>query len=111
MAESSPATDPRFEPLVCHRCGAMLRPGEGSFYVVCIEAFNDPTPPRLDPLVTRAALAAEYDALLEQVRDRSERELLDQVYRRLTLHLCARCYGSWIENPAGEATIDDPEGR
>ncbi|MHC5023590.1 MAG: hypothetical protein ACYTGG_06720 [Planctomycetota bacterium] len=89
--------------LVCHRCGALLRPGEGSLYVVRIEAFADPTPARLDAEETLPVLAAEFDALVEQMRDLTEQELMDQVYRRLTLHLCGRCYRHWIENPAGAA--------
>lgn len=32
-------------PLCCDRCAAELTPGEGSFYVVRIEALADPTPP------------------------------------------------------------------
>jgi hypothetical protein len=35
------------------------------------------------------------------MKDVSEREALDQVYRRLTIHLCTACYRQWIENPAG----------
>jgi hypothetical protein len=31
----------------------------------------------------------------------SAQEAMDQVYRRLTIHLCATCFRSWIESPAG----------
>jgi hypothetical protein len=93
---SIPAT-----PLFCARCSAELTPGEGSFYVVRIEAFADPTP----PTIRREDLAGDHKqtfaSLLEEMRDLSERELLDQVHRRLVLHLCGRCYPRWIENPAG----------
>jgi hypothetical protein len=89
-------------PLLCHRCGAMLTPGKGDFYVVRIEAFADPTPPNLladeyadiDP-------SAEIDRLIELMRHMSEQELMDQVYRRMTIHLCRKCYIAWIENPSG----------
>ena len=89
-------------PLLCHRCGAMLTPGKGDFYVVRIEAFADPTPPNLlsdeyadiDP-------SAEIDRLIELMRHMSEQELMDQVYRRMTIHLCRKCYIVWIENPSG----------
>jgi hypothetical protein len=88
--------------LLCHRCGAMLTPGKGDFYVVRIEAFADPTPPNLlsgdladiDP-------SAEIDRLIELMRHMSQQELMDQVYRRMTIHLCRRCYLPWIENPSG----------
>ena len=78
----------------------MLKPGVGNFYVVRIEAFADPTPPNL----TEADLAVDIDKviedILEEIRHTSETELMDQVYRRLTIHLCGRCYAEWIENPA-----------
>ncbi|HUS46799.1 MAG TPA: hypothetical protein VM098_01675 [Phycisphaerae bacterium] len=86
--------------LLCHRCGAELTPGEGNFYVVRIEAFADPTPPDLDD-VTDVDISAEIDRLIDEMRHMSEQELMDQVYRRLTIHLCGRCYAKWIENPAG----------
>ncbi len=71
-----------------------------NFYVVRIEAFADPTGPNL----TEADLAADIDEviedILEEIRHTSEAELMDQVYRRLTIHLCGKCYSEWIENPA-----------
>ena len=89
-------------PLLCHRCGAELTPGEGNFYVVRIEALADPSPPNIrDEDLDQAAIAGEIDRLLDRMKDMSEQELADQVYRRLTLHLCGSCYRKWIENPAG----------
>ena len=87
--------------LFCHRCGAVLRAGEGNFYVVRIEAFADPTPPNLDEMLDGLDVGAEIDRLIEQMRHMSERELMEQVYRRMTLHLCGTCYRHWIEHPAG----------
>ena len=89
------------EPLLCHRCGAVLTPGTGSFYVVRIEAVCDPTPPTITDADLAGDLDAQIEDLLRQCRDMSEQELMDQVYRRVILHLCAACYAAWIENPAG----------
>ena len=89
--------------LVCHRCGQELTPGEGNLYVVRIEAFADPTPPDLSAEeLAELDTAAEIDRLIEQMKGMSEQELMDQVYRRLTIHLCGACYARWIENPAGD---------
>jgi hypothetical protein len=88
-------------PLCCHRCGAELKPGEGNFYVVRIEALADPTPPTFSEEDLQRNIRAEIDWLIEQMRDLSEREALDQVYRRLILYLCGPCYRRWIENPVG----------
>ncbi len=86
--------------LLCHRCGRELFPGRGDFYVVRIEAFADPTPPELAEWINPEELEAKIDELIEQMRGMTEQELMDQVYRRLTLHLCGDCYRVWIEDPA-----------
>ncbi len=89
-------------PLLCHRCGVELTPGEGNFYVVRIEAFADPTPPNVSEAdLAETDLQAAIDSLVERLRHMSPQEAMDQVYRRLTIHLCARCYEGWIEDPAG----------
>ncbi len=94
-------TDSDSIDLICHRCGAILKPGEGAFYLVRIEAVADPTPPQDANSLSPEALAAEYDELLAQLSDLSEQEMLDQVYRRLHLTLCTPCYNHWIEHPTG----------
>ena len=88
-------------PLCCDRCAAGLTPGDGSFYVVRIEAFADPTPPSfsVDDLLRDAK--AEIQRLVDQMGDLSAQEAMDQVYRRLVLYLCGPCYRRWIENPTG----------
>jgi hypothetical protein len=88
------------EEALCHRCGAMLTPGEGSFWIVRVDAVCDPSPPRIDDAEALESIAADYELLLAQMAEMSEQELLDQVHRRLTLHLCGACFGGWIENPA-----------
>ena len=87
--------------VICHRCGMLLTPGEGNFYLVHITALADPAPPILSEEDLASDLESEIERLLEQMRGMSPQELTDQVYRRLTIHLCAKCYGEWIENPVG----------
>ena len=87
--------------LICHRCSALLTAGEGSFYIVRIEAFADPTPPHLDgDEFTELDPGTEINLAIEQMHGMTERELMDQVHRRLTIHLCSQCYKDWIEDPA-----------
>lgn len=88
-------------PLCCDRCAAELTPGEGSFYVVRIEAFADPTPPSfsLEDLMRDAK--AEIQRLVDEMGELSAQEAMDQVYRRLVLYLCGPCYRQWIEKPTG----------
>ena len=85
--------------LICHRCSSVLTCGEGSFYVIKIEAFADPSPPVLDTNKPSKHLSIEINELIEQMSDLSEQELMDQVYRRLVLLMCRPCYELWIEDP------------
>jgi len=87
--------------LFCLRCGAELIPGRGDFWIVRILAVADPTPPEIADDDLQADLDSQIQKLLEEMNDMSERELTEQVFRRLTLHLCGRCYAAWIENPVG----------
>lgn len=85
--------------LLCHRCGRPLEPGSGSFYLVRIEAVADPAAPDITAEDLRGDIEQEIESLIDQMRGSSERELTDQVHRRLTLHLCNPCYTRWIEDP------------
>ncbi len=86
-------------PLLCARCRAELTPGCGNFYAVRIEALADPSPPQFSEEDLRSDPRQEIERLIDAMRGLSERELLDQVYRRLVLYLCGPCYRQWIEDP------------
>ena len=88
-------------PLFCDRCSQELVPGKGDFYVVKIEAEADPSPPLFDEEDLDKDPRREIERLIEESRDLSQQELLDQVYRRVMVYLCLRCYNEWIENPVG----------
>ena len=94
--------EPYDDPLLCHRCTTILQAGRGDFYVVWIEALADPTPPSISDADLACDPGEEIDDLLEQMRSMSERELMDQVHRRVTIHLCRSCYEQWIENPTSQ---------
>jgi hypothetical protein len=93
--------EPHFAPLFCDRCQLQLEPGRGDFYVVRIEAMADPSPPALTEEDHKIDYRAEIARLIEQLRDVSPQEAMDQVYREVTIYLCGRCYRGWIENPVG----------
>ncbi len=88
-------------PLFCDRCSTILTPGRGSYYVVRIEAVADPTPPAFSAADLGQDVGREIDRLIARMRDMTEQELMDQVYRRVVLSLCTPCYRHWIENPTG----------
>ncbi len=86
-------------PLFCARCAMELHSGTGDSFQVTIEAVADPAPPVLSSEASADELRREIDRVLGELADVSEREALDQVHRRLVLHLCVPCYRQWIENP------------
>lgn len=86
---------------ICHHCGRDMRPGEGAYFVVRIEAFADPTPPTIPGEDAGRDHRGEIRRLVDQLNELSEQEAMDQVYRRLTLCLCNGCYMRWIEDPTG----------
>ncbi|HXG08262.1 MAG TPA: hypothetical protein VNK04_00570 [Gemmataceae bacterium] len=89
-------------PVFCARCAAELRPGTGNFYQVTIEAVADPAAVvESDESLTAAELRERIEQLLAGMEGVSAQEAMDQVYRRLVLYLCGRCYRQWIENPTG----------
>ena len=92
-------TESKHPPLLCTRCGAKLTPGKGNFYVVRIEALADPSSPVFSEDDLMQDHKVEIERLIDQMREFSERELLDQIYRRLILYLCGPCYRQWIEEP------------
>ena len=92
----------------CGRCRAEVHPGRGDFYVIRVEAFADPTPPEFtDEDLTRDH-RREIKDLISRLDGLSEQDLLDQVYRRLNLILCGRCYADWFEHPFGEVQRRSP---
>jgi hypothetical protein len=92
---------PEQDSIVCHRCGALMDEGGPLFYHVKIEAYPLPIVPPLTLEDLERNFDEELARLIEEARGMSEQELMDQVYRRLLLHLCPSCYLRWIENPTG----------
>jgi hypothetical protein len=86
--------------ILCHRCGIELMPGKSDLYAVRIEAVADPFPQRIEGGGV-GNVRGEIENLIAEMSGMSQRELMDQVTRRLTIILCGRCYRQWIENPTG----------
>ena len=84
--------------MICHRCGALREEGGRLFYVVNIEAYPSP---EIVEMMDEGDAESAMAALCEEASEFSQQELMDQVYRRVTLTLCPRCFRGWIEQPAG----------
>ena len=86
---------------ICRRCGALLTPGRGDFYVVEVEAYAENSPPVITAEDMAKDHTAEMKRLAEQMKELSEQEMMDMVHRRMSFFLCGPCYKVWIENPTG----------
>lgn len=84
---------------LCDRCLRTVEEGRGEFFEVRIEAVADPTPPTLDTPFDPEQVRAEYEELVNALRDTSPQEAQDQIFRRLIVSLCNRCFATWIEDP------------
>ena len=69
--------------LFCSRCGIELTAGAGNFYLVRIQAVADPTPPNFSEEDLRHDPKEEIQRLIEQMRDLSAQEAMDQIYRAI----------------------------
>ncbi len=96
--------------LFCDRCSREIQAGRGDFYVVRIEAIADPTPPEFTLEDLERDHREEIARLCKALQHLSEREALEQVYRRLTIFLCNACYFQWIENPTARPGLGLHEG-
>ena len=99
---SSAESQPDASPLFCARCSVQLHPGQGNFFQVTIDAVADPSPPVCDAPESPAELRRQIEETLAKLSRLSAREAMDQVHRRLVLHLCDRCFHAWIEHPTFE---------
>jgi hypothetical protein len=86
---------------ICRKCGALLTPGRGDFYVVEVEAYAENSP----PVITAEDMAkdhrAEMEKIAEELAEMSPQEAMDGVHRRMTFFLCRGCFQRWIEEPVG----------
>ena len=88
--------------LLCARCLKTLTPGAGNFFQIEIYAVADPTPPEITESPSLETIRQEIQLQLKQLEDLSPQEAMDQVHRRVTMHLCNLCFPDWIEHPAGQ---------
>ena len=94
-------TDDTVLPL-CARCLKTLKPGSGNFFQIEIHAVADPASPEITESPSLEAIRQEIQSQLSQLEQLSPQEAMDQIQRRVTMHLCNPCFQDWIEHPAGK---------
>ena len=96
-------SESQFLPLRCDRCSQAVHPGQADFFVICIEAFADPTPPEITEDDLQRDHRREIEKLIAAMQRLSEQQAMDQVYRRRNLILCNGCCDQWMQRPLGDA--------
>lgn len=76
--------------------------------MVRIEAFADPAPPSDPNGLATCDPGEKIDRVIREMEGMSERELMGQVHRRITIHLCRPCYAAWIEDPTARTRQGGP---
>ncbi|HEY7087559.1 MAG TPA: hypothetical protein VH518_05675 [Tepidisphaeraceae bacterium] len=86
----------------CDRCNALIPPH--AHYIVRIDVFADPTLPEMSSEdLEEADFDETFRKLIEQMKHLSEKELQDQVHRRMEFKLCPKCQREYLANPLGRA--------
>ena len=88
--------------LLCARCLKTLKSGSGNFFQIEIHAVADPAPPEITESPSLEVIRQEIQSQLSQLENLSPQEAMDQIQRRVTMHLCNPCFQTWIEHPAGK---------
>ena len=89
------------EPSICQKCGTLLTPGRGDFYVVNVEAYAEDSPPVITAEDLSRDHIEEMRRIAKELENLSPQEAMDGVHRQMSFFLCRRCYKVWIENPTG----------
>jgi hypothetical protein len=79
----------------------VLERGRDACYLVEIRAVCDPSPPVFTADDLERDTVRAIAELLVRIRGMSERQLIDQVYRRRLYCLCAACHARWGDDPFG----------
>ncbi len=85
----------------CARCGMLLDSGETS-YAVTISAVAD-----FDGALVPPDSPKEMSQMWKQVERKSEQELSDEVFQKVSFFLCKPCRDQWINAPFG---LDKKDG-
>jgi hypothetical protein len=85
----------------CARCGRLFRDGQ-TRYLVIINVVAD-----FDGTLGPPGAPGELTKLWKEVEEKSEEELQNEVFQKLSFTLCKPCRDSWVSSPLGESLDHD----
>lgn len=85
--------------VACDRCGKGLLIDSNVRYEVTIEVKAAYDPMELTEDDLDQDLDSKIDETIEELKELSEQEANDQVYKKMTFHLCPACQKEYIDDP------------
>jgi hypothetical protein len=86
--------------IICDICGTRIPPH--AHYIVKMEIYADPSIPPIDTEeLEESDPAAKMNDLIDQMKNMSADELMDQVHRHFEFRLCRPCHARFLANPLG----------
>ena len=83
---------------ICDLCGKSLKEKEVIYELnIQVQAIYQPL--QIDLVDLLRDHTDEIRQLIEQLKDKDEQELQDQIYKTLKFHLCPLCQRKYIKNP------------
>jgi hypothetical protein len=89
----------------CDRCGGVFKEGQ-TRYLVTINLVAD-----FDGTVIAPDTTEEQSRMWKEIESKSEAELQDEVYQKLSFTICKPCRDSWAACPLGERRARDRAGH
>ena len=91
--------------LFCDRCGRRLERGR-TYYIVTVTLTAEE-----EGGITERMPEGGFEAILEQVEDKSGQELEEEVYQRFHFILCKPCRAAFVNFPLGKDSSFSPTGQ
>lgn len=86
----------------CARCGVVFESAQTRYQVTITLAAD------FDGFLGPPAGPGELARIEAEIEDRSEEELMGEVYQRMSFIICKPCRDLWIKSPLGAVQPDDP---
>ena len=95
---------------LCDLCSRVIPPH--AHYILKMQIYADPQmPPISSEELEEMDLDAELAKLIEQMKDQTAEDLMDQVHRSFEFRLCRLCQMKFLANPLGKPREAKPSSN
>jgi hypothetical protein len=101
---------PKPTRLLCDLCARLIPPH--AHYILKMQIYADPQmPPVSSQELAEMDLDAELQKLIEQMKNETAEDLMDQVHRSFEFRLCRVCQMKFLANPLGKPREPKPSSN